>query len=83
MAQIIVRDIEQDVKERLQKRAARHGRSMEAEVRDILRDAVKGDPVPKYGLGTQIAKRFKGIGLRPGEEIQELRGFTIRDPFEE
>jgi plasmid stability protein len=83
MAQIIVRRIEKDVKERLQKRAAQHGRSMEAEVRDILRNVVKGDLVPKYGLGTEIAKRFKGIGLRPGEEIKELRGFTIRNPFEE
>jgi plasmid stability protein len=83
VAQIIVRDVDDDVKERLKKRAARHGRSMEAEVRDILRDAVKGDDQPKRGLGTQIANRFKGIGLRPGEEIQELRGFTIRNPFEE
>ena len=41
MAQILVRDIDDDVKERLQRRAARHGRSMEAEVRDILRDSVK------------------------------------------
>lgn len=83
MAQIIVRDVEEEVKERLKKRATRHGHSMEAEVRDILRDAVKGDDQPKYGLGTQIANRFKGIGLRPGEEIKELRGFTIRSPFEE
>jgi plasmid stability protein len=83
MAQILVRDIEDDVKERLRKRAARHGRSMEAEVRDILRDAVKGDEAPKQGLGTEIAALFKGIGLRPGEEIEELRGYTIRHPFEE
>jgi len=83
MAQIIVREIEEDVKERLQRRAARHGRSMEAEVRDILRDAVKSDQVPRHGLGTAIANRFKGIGLKPGEEIQELRGFTLQDPFKE
>lgn len=83
MAQIIVRDVEEDVKERLKKRAARHGRSMEAEVRDILRNAVKGGNEPKSGLGTEIAALFKGIGLKPGEEIKELRGYTIRDPFEE
>lgn len=83
MAQILVRDIEDDVKERLQKRAAQHGRSMEAEVRDILRDAVKADHQSKPGLGTEIAALFKGIGLKPGEEIEELRGFTVRDPFEE
>ncbi len=43
MAQILVHDIEDDVKERLQRRAARHGRSMEAEIRDILRNVVKED----------------------------------------
>lgn len=81
MAQIIVRDIEQDVKERLQKRAARHGRSMEAEVRDILRNAVRRHPQSRKGLGTRIAALFEGIGLEKGEEIKELRGFTLQDPF--
>ena len=41
MAQFIVRHLEEDVKARLKRRAARHGRSMEEEVRHILRDAVK------------------------------------------
>ncbi|MFI5015597.1 MAG: Arc family DNA-binding protein [Hyphomicrobiales bacterium] len=83
MAQILVRHIEDDVKERLRRRAARHGRSMEAEVRDILRDVVKQEDQPSGGLGTEIAALFKGIGLRDGEEIPELRGFTIQNPFEE
>jgi plasmid stability protein len=39
--QFVVRHLEEDVKARLGRRAARHGRSMEEEVRDILRDAVK------------------------------------------
>lgn len=82
MAQLLVRDIEDDVKDRLQRRAARHGRSMEAEARDILRDALKDDQ-PVGGLGSEIAELFKGIGLRDGEEIKELRGFTIKSPFEE
>jgi plasmid stability protein len=81
VAQIIVREIEDDVKERLQRRAARHGRSMEAEVRDILRDAVKRDQQPRSGLGTEIAGLFTGIGLKEGETIRELRGFTLPDPF--
>jgi hypothetical protein len=47
-------------------------------VRAILRDAV-GAPAPKSGgLGTEIAVRFKDIGLRNGEEIPELRGHFIR-----
>ena len=82
MAQIIVRDIEDDIKERLQQRAAQHGRSMEAEVRDILRDAVKREHVSKGGLGTEIAGLFSGIGLKHNEEIQELRGFPLHDPFQ-
>ena len=36
MAQLVVRDLDDEVKNRLQLRAKRHGRSMEAEVRDIL-----------------------------------------------
>lgn len=43
MIQILVRDIEGDVKERLETRAARHGHSVEAEIRDILRNAAKDD----------------------------------------
>jgi plasmid stability protein len=39
VAQLVVRDIEEDVKIGLRRRAKRHGRSMEAEVREILRDA--------------------------------------------
>lgn len=83
MAQILVRDIEDDVKDRLQRRAARHGRSMEAEVRDILRDIVKEEDQPGGGLGTDIASLFQGIGLQDGEEIPELRGFTVQSPFKE
>jgi plasmid stability protein len=83
MAQILVRDIEDDVKERLQRRAARHGHSMEAEIRDILRDVVKEDRPPAGGLGTEIAALFKGISLQEGEEIPELHGYSIKNVFEE
>jgi antitoxin FitA len=78
MAQLVVRNLEDDVKAKLRRRAAAHGRSMEAEVREILRDAVKEAARPKSGLGTRIAARFAGIGLRKGEEIPELRGYKIK-----
>lgn len=42
MAAISVRNLDDQVKERLRMRAARHGRSMESEVRAILLDAVRG-----------------------------------------
>lgn len=84
MAQLVVRNIEESVKTKLQRRAKRHGRSMEEEVREILRDATKAEGKNRKGLGTEIAELFRGIGLRPDEELPELRGFTIEPPdFEE
>ena len=78
MAQVIVRKLEESVKRKLQRRAIRHGHSMEEEVRDILRNAVKDDDRPREGLGTRIAARFKGLEL--DEPIQEFRGFTVEPP---
>jgi plasmid stability protein len=78
MAQVIVRNLEDAVKRKLKRRAARHGHSMEEEVRDILRNAVKDDTSRRGGFGTEAAKLFRGIGLK--EPIQELRGYTIKPP---
>ena len=82
MAQLVIRKLEDDVKTRLRKRAKSHGRSMEAEARDILRDAVNHEDRPSEGLGTRIANRFKGIGLKKGEEIRELRGEVWARPVD-
>ena len=76
MAQFVVRSIEDAVKRRLQRRAARHGRSMEEEVREILRSAVNQDEEPTGGLGTEISALFTTAGLV--SDIPELRGRTIR-----
>lgn len=75
MAQFVVRNIENEVKARLQRRAARHGRSMEEEVRDILRNAVNEQDAVG-GLGTEIASLFAKVGLK--EDILELRGYKIK-----
>ncbi len=72
MAQFIVRNIEEDVKKRLQRRASRHGRSMEEEVRDILRNVLRDEDRPMPPLGSRLAARFAGLGL--DHEIPELRG---------
>lgn len=40
MAQLIVRNLEDDVVQALKERAGRHGRSAEAEHREILREAL-------------------------------------------
>ena len=72
MAQFIVRDLEEDVKARLKRRAARHGRSMEEEVRHILRNAVKEQNQHLPKLGSRIAARFAKTGLP--KDLPELRG---------
>ncbi len=77
MAQLVVRNIEAAVKKKLQRRAIRHGRSMEEEVRDILRNAVKEEGRRGAGgLGSEIAALFGGIGLDTG--IAGLRGHPIK-----
>ncbi len=80
MAQLVVRNIEETVKAKLQRRAKRHGRSMEEEVREILRDATKSEGRSSKGLGTEIAELFRGIGLRPGEELPRLPEIRIEPP---
>ena len=76
MAQFVVRHLEDDVKARLQRRAKRHGRSMEEEVRHILRNAAREDGRALCKLGSRVAARFKSVGLT--EDLPELRGQLAR-----
>jgi len=89
MAQLIVRNLEDHVRDKLRDRAQTHGRSMEEEVRDILRAAVvaHADAADRPGLGTRISQRFADCHPRNPEapsaesggfEITELRGQTPR-----
>jgi plasmid stability protein len=78
MAQVIVRNLEDAVKRKLQRRAARHGRSIEQEVRAILRDAVKDEAKSRQGLGSDVAALFKRLGFE--EEIREFKGLHDRAP---
>ncbi len=71
MAQLVVRNLDDDVKTKLQRRAERHGRSTEEEVRDILRNAVREDGAPLTPLGTRLRDRFAQLGL--DDNIPELR----------
>ena len=63
MAQVIVRHLDNALKNALKQRAQRHGWSMEEEVRQILRRAVNEEPTTEPHLGSRIAARFSGIGL--------------------
>jgi len=76
MAQLVVRNIESGVKARLHRRAKRNGRSMEEEVRDILRTAVhKEEKKSEFGLGTEFAALFPKTG--PDFVIEEFHGDDI------
>lgn len=76
MGQLLVRHLDDDVKTKLQRRARRHGRSTEEEVRDILRNAVKDEDGVRSPLGSRLAARFARRGLT--EDIPELRGQPVR-----
>lgn len=61
MAQILIRRLDEDVKENLRRRAKRHGVSMEEEARTILRAELLRVEPKGPGLGTQIAALFRDI----------------------
>ena len=75
MASITIRNRDDRLKRRLRIRAAEHGRSMEEEVREILRQVV-GESAPPDNLGEAIHRRFAALGgvdlpLPPREPMPE------------
>ena len=79
MASITVRNLDEDLKQRLKEQAARHGCSMEEEVRRILAAALppkvkslEGQETPQTGLdlANAIHESFQSVGLT--EEESEL-----------
>jgi plasmid stability protein len=75
MATLTIRDVDEELRAKLRVRAARHGRSMEAEVRAILHDAL-AKPASRDGLGRRIHQRFAPIGgaeLAPPKRTERPR----------
>ena len=76
MSSITIRNLEPSVKERLRIRAARHGLSMEQEVRDILREAVTRESEVRGDLAQAIGELFRPLGgvtldIPPREPMRE------------
>ena len=70
MAQLIVRNLESELIHRLKLRAAQHGRSMEAEHREILRQALSGDVEPSFDtLAADLRKLTKRRKQTPSEVL--------------
>ncbi len=65
MAMLTVRNLPDEVHRALRVRAAQHGNSTEAEVREILAEAVK--PETRLCLGEALAALGQEIGLTNGD----------------
>lgn len=65
MPTLTIREVEEELRARLRVRAARHGRSMEAEGHEILREALAQAPMDER-LGSRVRQRFAAVG---GEDL--------------
>ncbi len=77
MANITIRNLDDDVEARLRVRAAEHHRSMEEEVRIILRDAVNGGHTAPRDLTKFTRQCFTPLG---GVELELPPRSPMRNP---
>jgi antitoxin FitA len=77
MSSITIRNLEASVKSRLRVRAARHGRSMEEEARDILRGVLAEKAGRPTNLFEAIRRRVAPLG---GVELNIPARGPMREP---
>jgi antitoxin FitA len=77
MASITIRNLDDSVKAQLRVRAAQHGRSMEDEVREILRIALAESSHSPGNLAASIRAKFKVFA---DFELPELSRAPLREP---
>lgn len=77
MSSLTIRNLAPELKAQLRVRAARHDRSMEEEVRVILRAAIAGGDDTPGNLATAIGARFAAFG---GVELELPRRESMRKP---
>ena len=79
MATMTIRDLDDKLKRRLRIQAARHGRSMEDEARDILRTALSVEPARTGGLVDSIRARIEPFG---GVDLKIASREAMREPVD-
>ena len=79
MASITIRNLDKSIKEKLRIQAAKHGRSMEEEVRSILKEIFARESVQPLNLAEKIHDRFAPFG---GVELPEVERDAIRKPID-
>ena len=62
MASLTIRNLDNSLKAQLRQRAARHGRSMEAEARTIL-SQILNVPAGEQNIATAIHRRFESLNI--------------------
>lgn len=77
MAMLTVRNLPDEVHRALRLRAALHGRSTEAEVRDILSSAVK--PESRVRLGDALSSLGRDLGLT-NDDFSDLENMRNKNP---
>ena len=77
MASMTIRDIDEKLKARLRVQAAKHGRSMEDEARDILRTALSLERAQTGGLVEAIRSRIEPFG---GADLEIAPREAMREP---
>jgi len=77
MASITIRRLDDAVKAKLRLRAAHHGRSMEEEAREILREGLAAKRAPKLNLAQSIRRYVAPLG---GVELALPAREAIRRP---
>ena len=73
MAQFTVRNLEDDIHQKLRDMAQSRGQNLEEYVRELLRKVVLEGKATPNKLGTKIAKRFAKIGLNEDSPINKHR----------
>lgn len=79
MPSITIRNVPDDVHRALRVRAALHGRSAEAEIRDILAKVAK--PEGRVKLGSLLASIGSEAGLS-NADVEALNGLRNKTPAE-
>jgi antitoxin FitA len=82
MAMLTVRNLPDEVHRALRVLAVQHGRSTEAEVRDILEKAAKPEGRLKLGsLLASIAREAGGLSVDEAEHFNQLREKKSAEPM--
>jgi len=81
MPAVTIRNLSEETHRALKVRAAHHGRSTEAEIRDIIEAAVRPDERVKLGSLLAAIGRDAELSSNDVEALQQIRGKSPAAPM--